>query len=116
MATVESDSSQRDRQFRGRIMEVDTSPTATFTLTQPIDLGSVPADKQEVAVTATGELTLKGATKSVAVELTARRNGAAIEVSIPIVFADYGIDNPSGGPAQTDDNGLLEFLLVFEPS
>ena len=34
--------------------------------------------------------------------------------SIPIVFADYNIDNPSGGPAQTEDNGLLEFALNFE--
>ena len=116
MTTVESDSDQRDNQFRNRIMETSTYPTATFTLTQPIDLGSIPADLQQISVTATGELTLKATTKTVTVELTARRNGDGIEVNgtIPIVFADYGIDNPSAGPAQTEDNGLLEFLLVFE--
>jgi hypothetical protein len=34
---------------------------------------------------------------------------------IPIVFADYNIPNPSFGPASTDDNGILEFSLVFSP-
>ena len=116
MTTVESDSGQRDNQFRNRIMETGTYPTATFILTEPIDLGTVPTDKEEITVTATGDLTLKDTTKSVSVELTARRNGASIEVNgtIPIVFADWGIDNPSFGPAQTEDNGVLEFLLVFE--
>jgi hypothetical protein len=33
MASVTSDQSRRDGQFRGRIMEVDTYPTATFELT-----------------------------------------------------------------------------------
>jgi hypothetical protein len=31
--------------------------------------------------------------------------------SIPIVFSDYGISNPSGGPATTSSSGTLEFLL-----
>src|ERR1700682_5558172 len=43
MTTVKSDQSQRDSQFQGRIMDTATYPTATFTLTQPIQLGSVPA-------------------------------------------------------------------------
>ena len=34
--------------------------------------------------------------------------------AIPIVFAEWGIPNPSTGPISTEDNGLLEFLLVFE--
>ena len=38
MTTVESDEDQRDNQFRGRIMQTNRFPTATFTLTAPIDL------------------------------------------------------------------------------
>ena len=55
-------------------------------------------------------------TKSVTFSLKAQRNGSAIEVngSIPITFADYNVDNPSGGPAQVGDNGELEFLIVFQ--
>jgi polyisoprenoid-binding protein YceI len=115
MATVTSDESRRDSAFRGRIMDVSTFPTATFALTAPIDLGGIPADKQQVTAKATGDLTLKGTTRRVTFDLVARRNGATIEVngSIPVTFADFGIDNPSMSGITTKDNGLLEFLLVF---
>lgn len=115
MTTVKSDQSRRDSAFKGRIMDVATHPTATFKLTAPIELGKVPADKEEVNAKATGELTLKGKTNSVTFDLVARRNGANVEVNgtIPITFADYGIDNPSVAGITTEDNGKLEFLLVF---
>jgi len=50
--------------------------------------------------------------------LKGRRNGATIEVNgtIPVTFADYGIDNPSGGPAQVGDTGEVEVLLAFAKS
>ncbi|MEY4995391.1 MAG: hypothetical protein RLZ67_116, partial [Actinomycetota bacterium] len=38
MTTLMSDAAKRDAQFNGRIMDVATYPTATFTLTQPIAL------------------------------------------------------------------------------
>jgi polyisoprenoid-binding protein YceI len=115
VATIKSDESRRDSQFTGRIMSTSQFPTATFKLTQPINLGSVPADKVEINAEATGELTLRGVTKSVTFPITARRNGANIEVSgsIPIVFADYSIPNPSTAGISTEDNGVVEFLLVF---
>jgi NAD(P)-dependent dehydrogenase (short-subunit alcohol dehydrogenase family) len=31
-------------------------------------------------------------------------------------FADWGISNPSFGPVTTEDNGILEFSLVFVPA
>jgi polyisoprenoid-binding protein YceI len=115
MASIRSDQSQRDNQFRTRIMDVARFPTATFELTAPIDLGSLPADQQQVPVKATGDLTLRGTTKPVTMDLTARRNNGHLEVtgSLSVVFADWGIPNPSFGPASTADNGLLEVLLVF---
>jgi polyisoprenoid-binding protein YceI len=115
MTTVASDQSRRDDQFQHRVMDTSTYPTATFTLTKPIALGSVPADLVQVKVPATGELTLHGTKRAVTFSLTARRNGDTIEVngSIPVTFADYNIPNPSFGPAQTSDHGELEFLLVF---
>jgi polyisoprenoid-binding protein YceI len=118
MASVTSDQSRRDGQFRGRIMDVETFPTATFKLTSPIALPSVPNDGTIVNVNATGQLTLHGTTKTVTVPIKAQRSGTTISVngSIPIVFADYGIDNPSGGPASVGDEGELEFLVVFAKS
>ena len=115
MTTVTSDQSRRDGQFRGRIMEVDTYPTATFVLSSPIDLGSLPADGAQIDVKATGKLTLHGTTRTVTFPVQAKRTGTTIAVAgtIPIVFADYEVSNPSGGPAQTEDNGELEFKLTF---
>lgn len=115
MTTVTSDESRRDNQFRGRIMSVATYPTSTFELTQPIDLGDLPADGEKITVPATGELSLRGTTKTVTVDLVARRNGANIEVNgtIPVVFAEWNIPNPSFGPVTTEDHGELELLVVF---
>jgi polyisoprenoid-binding protein YceI len=116
MKSVSSDNSQRDGQFHGRIMATSTFPTATFKLTQPLVLSSVPTDSTVVNAKATGDLTLHGVTKSVTFDLAAQRDGANIKVNgtIPVVFADYKIANPSAGPATTEDHGVLEFLVVFE--
>ena len=113
MTTVTSDESRRDGQFNGRIMETSLYPTATFTLTQPVDLGSIPAEGEQQTFQATGDLMLHGVTKTVTFDLTGQWTGAVIQVagSIPITFADWNISNPSFGPAQTEDHGTLEFLL-----
>jgi len=113
LTTVTSDQDRRDRQFQGRIMDTASVPTATFTLTQPIELGSLPAEGVTSTATAVGDLTLHGTTKRVTVKLTGNRTGGTIQVSgsIPIVFAEWSIPNPSFGPVSTEDNGSLEFLL-----
>lgn len=115
VASITSDSSRRDGQFSGPIMDTATHPTATFVLTSPIELGAIPADGEQITVQATGDLTLRGTTKSVAFPLTAEYANGRIGVfgNIPVVFADYGIPNPSNGFAVTGDDGLLEFVLVF---
>lgn len=115
MTTVTSDESRRDGQFRGRIMSTDQFPTSSFTLTSPIKLGSTPSDGETVTASATGDLTLRGVTKSVTFEVKARRTAGTLEVngSIPISFSDWDIPNPSIGPAQVGNDGSLEFLLVL---
>ena len=121
MDTIHSDKSQRDAQFDGRIMDVSQYPTGTFTLTSPIELGSLPASGVIKSYTAHGKLTLHGTTRAVTFTLTAERSaaksgGAQIEVAgdIPVLFSDYNIQNPSfAGFVTTQDHGLLEFLLVF---
>lgn len=115
LTSVRSDQERRDSQFRGRIMDVATYPTAMFRLTNPIELGSVPPEGGRAEFTATGELTLRGTSREVTFRLQAERGGGTIRVagSIPIVFADWGIPNPSFGPISTSDRGELEFLLVL---
>jgi polyisoprenoid-binding protein YceI len=117
VASITSDESRRDNQFRGRIMAVDQFPEATFTLTAPIDFAAVPAPADQVTATATGDLTLRGVTRAVTFDVTAEAGDDRIGVlgNIPVEFADYDIPNPSTGGITTEDNGLLEFILVFEP-
>jgi polyisoprenoid-binding protein YceI len=97
-------------------MATDEFPTATFALTAPIELGRIPDEGEQITATATGDLTLRGITNPVTFDVTAQLTGERIGVlgSIPIVFADYDIPNPSIAGITTDDNGLLEFVLVFE--
>jgi polyisoprenoid-binding protein YceI len=116
LTKLESDSGRRDEQVQGRILETAKFPTASIKLKTPIDLGSVPADKIEITKPATITLTLHGVSKDIEVSIKARRNGSNIEVNgaIQLVFADFGITNPSLPPfVTTDPNGLLEFLVVF---
>jgi polyisoprenoid-binding protein YceI len=114
LASIQSGESLRDNQFRGRIMDVETYPTSTFELTEPIELDSVPTVGTPITATATGNLTAKDVTKSATFDVNAQLlPDGRIEVqgSIPVVWADYNIDDPSGGPAQVGDNGAVEFLL-----
>ena len=64
MATVKSDFSQRDSQFRGRVMDVASYPTGTFVLSQPIHVGRPAASGVVKTMPVEGELTLRGQTRS----------------------------------------------------
>jgi polyisoprenoid-binding protein YceI len=115
MTTVRSDQARRDGQFNGRIMQTSTYPRATFELTEPIGFDGVPSVGTTVTKTVAGKLTLHGTTKTVNVDLNGERTSSGITVkgSVPIVFADWGIPNPSFGPVSTEDHGILEFALNF---
>jgi polyisoprenoid-binding protein YceI len=117
MDTIRSDRSRRDAQFDGRIMDVATYPTGTFTLTRGITLAPVPASGKVRTYHATGKLTLHGHTRQVTFGLKAERTATQIRASgsIPITFADWGIPNPSFGSFVTTENhGVMEFLLVLQ--
>lgn len=115
VATITSDSSRRDSQFTGRIMDAATHPQASFSLTTPVDFGRIPEAGERITVDVTGDLTLRGTTRPVTFALTAEYSGSQIAVlgNIPVTFSDYGIPNPSNNFVKTGDDGLLEFVLVF---
>jgi polyisoprenoid-binding protein YceI len=115
MASLVSDSDRRDRQVNGRILDTATFPTAKFMLTSPIVLTPEAIAGSDFSAAATGELTLRGVTKSVNVELLARLIDGVIEVNgqIEIVFADWEIPDPSVSGISVESSGLLEFLLRF---
>jgi polyisoprenoid-binding protein YceI len=117
MTTVKSDKSRRDGQFHGRIMDTESHPTATFTLTKPIAMPAGVAAGSQFTASATGDLTLRGNTKPVSFEVTGQRSGNGFDVTaqIPIVFADFDVPNPSIAGIKTEDHGVLEVLLKLVP-
>ena len=84
-------------------------------LTQPISLGSIPADGEKIAVNAIGSLTLHGVTKTVTVPLEAQRKGDIIAVvgSLEVPFADYSISQPVASVLSVEDKGIFEVQLFL---
>jgi len=116
MTTLTTDDGRRDNAIRTQAIETSRFPTATFVLTDPIALGSVPADGQDIRVDATGDLTLHGVKRRVTIPLTARRQGEVIVVvgSLEVAFADYGIATPRAAAVlSVEDRGLMEVQLFF---
>ena len=114
VSTLTSDDDRRDGQLQRQALETGTFPTATFSLTESIDLGSVPAEGEVISVNASGDLTLHGQTKSVQIPLEARLAGNVVTVtgSTEIVFADYGIEQPTSFIVLSiADRGTMELQL-----
>ncbi len=118
LASLESDSRQRDGRLRSAGLETDSFPTAGFVLTAPIALGEIPQEGVPLTVTATGDFTLHGVTRSVAIPIEAQLSSGAIVVvgSLPVTLTDYGIVAPTGfSVLSIDESGTMEFQLFFTP-
>jgi polyisoprenoid-binding protein YceI len=116
LSTLQSDNNMRDGQLRRQALETGTFPEGTFVLAEPIELASAPADGAVIAVTAVGDLTIHGQTRSVELPLEARVSGDVVTVtgSTEIVFADYGIAQPrSFMVLSIADRGTMELQLQF---
>ena len=115
LSQLTTDRSQRDAAAR-RALDTNQFPLATFTLTEPVDLGDAAATGEPVSVTATGDLTVHGVTQSVAFPLEAQLVSDLIVVvgSLNVVFADFGVSVPTAPiVASAEDNGPIELQLFF---
>jgi polyisoprenoid-binding protein YceI len=110
LTAVTTDNGSRDSQFLG-ILKTSEFPSATFTLTEPVDIAAVGSGV--ATVKAVGDLTIAGTTKSVTVDMQAQTTGSGVEVqgSIPITFTDFGISAPDLGFVKVEDAGSIEMLL-----
>jgi len=117
MTTLASDRGQRDGALRGRGLETDRFPTSTFRLTAPVTLPAGIAEGQDVSLSLAGDLGLHGVTKAVEIAARARLEAdgrVVVAGSLPIVFADFGIEAPSvAGLIAVQDHGTLEFRIVL---
>lgn len=119
MTTIVSNDSRRNGRIQSAL-ETGDFPTATFTLTDPVDLGDAAESGDPVTVTASGELTIHGVTTPVEIELQAQLTGGTIVVvgSLdPLVFSDYGVEVPrSGIVVSVADEGIVEVQLLLTRS
>lgn len=115
VAAITTDSSQRDGQFRGRVMDTDAYPTATFVLADPVDLSALPTDGTTATLPVTGTLTLKDRSLPVTVDVEVLRSGAELVASgsVPVTWSDFGVEPPSLGFVTVDDRGSVDFLVSF---
>jgi polyisoprenoid-binding protein YceI len=119
LSTLKSDEGRRDGAIHSQGLETSRFPTATFELTEPIDLGKIPAEGTKTSVDATGTLTLHGVSKDVTIPLDAVQTGDTIAVTgqVGIPFADYGIQKPVSFQVLSIENrGILEVQLFFTKS
>jgi polyisoprenoid-binding protein YceI len=116
VSKLTSDQSRRDQRIHSQGLESDRYPTATFKLTSPITLTTDAANGQTVHVSASGDLTIHGVTKSVTIPIDARLTGSQIELvgSITFPFSQFGMTPPSiGGFVTVQNNATMEFQLLL---
>ncbi len=115
MTAIVTNESRRDDRVQDAL-ETDEFPTATFTLTQPIDLGDAVNTGAPIAVDAAGDLTIHGVTTPVSLPLQAQLVGDTIVVvgSLGIDLSTYGVEAPSAPiVVSVSDQATIELQLFF---
>ncbi|KTR04561.1 YceI family protein [Curtobacterium luteum] len=116
VATISTPEARRDEYFRTTALQTDQHPTATFTLTKPVDVsGALDGSTQDV--TLTGTMDLHGVEQPVSADAqvaVAADGSVQVAGSIPITFEDYGVQAPSLGFVTVDPKGSVEFSLDLE--
>ncbi|MDM7892992.1 YceI family protein [Curtobacterium caseinilyticum] len=113
VAKITTPESARDEYFRSTALQTDRYPTATFELTEPVDVSKA-LDGSTQDVTLTGTMDLHGVEEPVTADaqVAVTKTGSVQVVgSVPITFADFGVQAPSLGFVTVDGKGSVEFSL-----
>ena len=116
MTTLQSDRSRRDDALRTRGLETGQFPTASFVLTEAVDLGAVPAEGETFTAEVVGELTLHGVTNTISmpVEGSLVEGTVVVVGSVDVTLTDYGMEAPTGfSVLSINEVGTLEVQLAF---
>ena len=118
MASITTDQPRRDGRVRDAL-EVQDFPTATFVLSEPVDLGAGAGRGEPVSAEANGQMTIHGVTIDTTATLRAQLiDGTAVVVgTVPFAFADYDVEKPSAASVlSVADDATIEFQLLFVPA
>ena len=119
VASITSDKGSRDNRFRTAIMETANFPVATFVTALDVPSyqdADIPAG-EAATFSVPGRLTMVGKEVDVRASVTIQRAEAPhsyeLVAQIPVVFSDFGIDNPSNSIVSVRDEGMIEVSLAF---
>ena len=118
LSQITTDRSWRDDNVYDAL-DAGNHPNAVFSLVGPLTIDDPETEGLEHPISATGELTIKGVTQEVSVELIAQRIGQIITVTgqFPMVFSDFGVEVPTAPiVVSVEDNGLIEVQLFLTPA
>jgi polyisoprenoid-binding protein YceI len=116
VSTLTSDRAMRDQRIHSIGLQSNQYPKATFTLTSPVSVPAAASNGQVVKVSAVGDLSIHGTTRSLTIPMTAKLNGSQIEVagSITFPFSQFNMTPPNiGGFVSVQNNATMEFDLLF---
>lgn len=110
---------KRSKYLRTRSLETDRFPDASFRLTKPIELRSIPKPGATTKASATGRLTIHGRAKTVTFDVEAKLVGSQIRIAtarpVPVALPAYGIEVPViPKVSEVADTGQFEFLVILE--
>jgi polyisoprenoid-binding protein YceI len=115
LTTLTTNDGRRDDRVQSAL-DTGEFPTATFALTEPIELGDAVTTGEAVSVTAVGDLEIHGVTQQVEFALDAQvKDGTLVVVgSTEIAFSDFGVSVPEAPiVVSVSDTGTVEVQLLF---
>ena len=118
MSAITTNDGRRDDNVQSAL-ETGEFATATFTLTEPIDLGDAVNTGAATTVSATGDLTIHGVTTTVTLPLEAQLVDDTIVVvgSLDIDLSAYGVEAPTAPiVVSVSDQATIELQLFFTRS
>ena len=99
LTTLSSDQRDRDNFIKNDTLQVRTFPTATFVPTKTSGLTLPLSASGTFTFTLTGNMTIKGKTKEVTFDVTAKRDGSDLTATATAnpswKFGDFGVSAPS---------------------
>ncbi len=118
LTTLATDDRRRDSAVQ-RALGTAQHPTATFSLTEPFGIAGAADSGDAINLSTMGDLTVRGITQPVTVNVEAQLVGSLIAVvgSVEITFADFDVTVPQVPIVlSAEDHGIMEFLLLFRRS
>lgn len=117
LSKLKSDNTFRDGALRTQGIEWGTYPTATFSLTTPLNLKDVFYSGEPIVVVVKGDFTLHNITREIKITIEGQLINDIIVVvsSFTILFSDHEIEKPSSARVLSiEDQGVVEIQLFFK--